>query len=133
VAYKTTIRGGSHPRLEDYQCSSCEFTDVDVYFSSRDDVTPTRPCSSCGEESERMIAGTRRNFIHPTHSSMYGKFEPGLGCVVESYGHKQRLMREFDVQESSDTTKGSRNYQVSDPGPRSKPHGNWVGDPISGQ
>jgi len=116
------------PRMEDYKCSTCGFVEVDVYFSLRSEVTPCRPCVECGSEANRVFAHPKQNFIHATHSSMYGKFEPGLGVVVESYGHKQRLMRELDVQESSDTTGGSRCYQKTDPGPSSTSP-SWVSDP----
>ena len=104
------------PRMEDYKCSTCGFAEVDVYFSLRSEVTPDRPCK-CGQKADRVFAHAKQNFIHSTHSSMYGKYEPGLGQVVESYGHKQHLMREMGVQESSDPTGGSRCYQKTDPGP----------------
>ena len=48
---------------------------------------------------------------------MYGKFEPALGCVVESYEHKQQLLKEQNVMEAHDLVGGSRMYRVPDPPP----------------
>lgn len=131
MAYKVNIRGGSHPRLEDYECSTCGFLQEDVYFSSRDKVTPTRPCTECDATADKLIAHRRTNFIHPSHSGLYGKYEPALGCVVEDYGHKQRLMKELNVEEASDATGGSKSYWQPEPGPRPQTDSNWIDDPGS--
>lgn len=121
MAYKVTVSGGAHPRLEDYHCESCGFDEIDVFFEKKESVTPTRECPQCGKTSEHVLIGTRQNHIHPDKSGLYGKFEPGLGVVVRDYGHKQQLMREMGVMEGSDPVKGSRNHRKDDPGP-SKPH-----------
>jgi hypothetical protein len=39
---------------------------------------------------------------------MYGQWNPAFGEVVESYGHKQELMKKYDVHEASDAKGGSR-------------------------
>jgi hypothetical protein len=54
------------------------------------------------------------NFIHNSHSGMYGKFHAGFGQVVESYSHKQELLKKYNVTESADSVGGSRNHISSD-------------------
>jgi hypothetical protein len=63
-----------------------------------------------------------------THSSLYGRFEPGLGCVVESYSHKQQLMRELGVDEASDLVGGSRCHRKEEPNPRVQNNSTWMDD-----
>ncbi len=76
-----------------------------------DRIPETIPCE-CGKQAGWATKGG--NHIHTTHSSMYGRYEPGLGCVVESYEHKKRLMREMEVIEGGDTVKGSRCHRPSE-------------------
>jgi DNA-directed RNA polymerase subunit RPC12/RpoP len=121
MAYKINMRGGSHPRLEDYHCESCGKDEIDVFFEKKESVTPTRACPHCGETSDHVLIGRRQNHIHSDHSSMYGKYEPGLGVVVKDYAHKQRVMKELGVMEGADPVGGSRCHIKDDPGPR-KPH-----------
>tara|TARA_R110000824_G_scaffold233474_2_gene421779 strand:+ start:5542 stop:5844 length:303 start_codon:yes stop_codon:yes gene_type:complete len=52
--------------------------------------------------------------IGSNEHGMYGKFEPGLGCVVEDYAHKQRLMKELGVIEGADPVGGSRCHQPNE-------------------
>jgi hypothetical protein len=54
------------------------------------------------------------NFIHNSHSGMYGKFHAGFGEVVESYSHKQELLKKYNVTESADSVGGSRCHIGSD-------------------
>lgn len=125
--YKVTVTGGAHPILVDYYCN-CGRWQRDVFFSRRADVTDRVPCE-CGEEAEKVIA-VRRNFIHPSHSSLYGRYEPALDAVVEDYGHKKRLMDELGVMEGNDLVGGSREYRKDPPPKRSA--GNdvaWTDDP----
>lgn len=68
-----------------------------------------RTCPECGQPQVQWYHG-KRNGIHLSHSGMYGKFNPGLGEVVHSYGHKQALLKKYDLVESSDRTGGSRSY-----------------------
>ena len=43
---------------------------------------------------------------------MYGKeYHHGFGCVVESYEHKQQLLKEYDVSEAADPVNGSRSWR----------------------
>jgi hypothetical protein len=51
--------------------------------------------------------GQERNHIHSQHTGMYGKFHPGFGCVVEDYGHKQQLLRRWDLREAADKIDGA--------------------------
>lgn len=45
---------------------------------------------------------------------MYGKFHAGFGQVVESYSHKQELLKKYNVSESADSVGGSRSHISSD-------------------
>lgn len=93
-------------RLWDFHCIHCskEYRD----WPSEGKIPKTILCE-CGHRAE--WGQQKTNHLHRSHSSMYGKFEPGLGQVVESYEHKKKLMKEMDLQESSDPTGGSRNYR----------------------
>ena len=84
-------------------------------------------CAKCGTEKCDIITGAPQccgkpmsiNFgritgpakFNPNASSMYGKYHPGFGCVVENYSHKQRLLKKFDVIEAADPVKGSRFHE----------------------
>jgi len=45
---------------------------------------------------------------------MYGKFHAGFGEVVESYSHKQQLLKKYNVTESADKMGGSTCHITSD-------------------
>tara|TARA_R100000808_G_scaffold25060_1_gene61085 strand:- start:6723 stop:7016 length:294 start_codon:yes stop_codon:yes gene_type:complete len=50
------------------------------------------------------------------HNKMYGKeYHNGFGCVVESYEHKQQLLKEHDVSEAADPVGGSRSWRDQTP------------------
>jgi hypothetical protein len=107
MTYKVNITGTSMPRLVDYRCDSCNAFYEDVYYNSREAVEKEISCS-CGHKAHEVWS-SRSNFIHPSHSGMYGKPQPAFGNIVmEDYGHKQRLLREFGVQESNDAIGGSK-------------------------
>lgn len=72
-----------------------------------------RRCPECGAMAEKIFVG-RWNGIHPDGSSMYGKYHPAFGCVVESYSHKQKLLKEYGAIEAADRTGGSRSYVTGD-------------------
>lgn len=127
--YKVTLTGGSHPRLVDYRCSSCDVLHEDVFYDSLSNVLETIPCT-CGGTAEKLFFSTRCNFIHPSHSSMYGKENPAFGCVVEDYAHKQRLMKQFGVIEGADPVGGSRNHWKPTPErPAPVSGSSWVDHP----
>jgi len=68
------------------------------------------PCPKCERETiqvQHYGLGQERNHIHPSHSGMYGKFHPGFGCVVRDYGHKQELLKRYDLKESHDKVDGA--------------------------
>ena len=47
----------------------------------------------------------KQNHIHETNSKLgYGKFDPQFGCVVESYSHKKKLMRDMGLMEKKHYT-----------------------------
>ena len=68
---------------------------------------------------------------------MYGKLNPSFGCVVEDYGHKQRLLREYGMMEAADPVGGTREREMP-PGyqgngvvkeePRKEPLGTWLSE-----
>ena len=128
MAYTVTIKGGAHPMLVDYACGKCGALTEDVFYHSRAAVEDALACR-CGSVAERIIS-QRRNFIHPSHSSMYGKENPAFGVVVEDYGHKQRLMREYGVMEGADPVGGSRNHWKPTPDrPEPVPGSHWTDRP----
>ena len=77
------------------------------------------PCPNCSldfadevygawtRQVQTFPIGQERNFIHSQHSGMYGKFHPGFGCVVNDYGHKQQLLRQYDLREAADKIDGA--------------------------
>lgn len=72
------------------------------------------PCPQCTKlhahvtrQVQTFPIGQERNFIHSQHSGMYGKFHPGFGCVVNDYGHKQQLLRQYDLREAADKIDGA--------------------------
>ena len=80
-------------RLWDYGCScGKEYRG----YSVTEDKTPKTIKCSCGKKAEWIMGKT--NGIHATHTGMkYGEFDPQFGCVVESYGHKKKLMKEMGL------------------------------------
>ena len=46
---------------------------------------------------------------------MYGKFHAGFGEVVESYEHKQELLKKYEVSEAADPVGGSRSWRDQTP------------------
>ena len=91
----------------DFKCETCGFMQIDVLFRSSRELVQSNKCPECDGKANRVFTGG--NFIHPTLSTLYGKYEPALDMVVKDYAHKQQLMREFNITEANDTVKGSRN------------------------
>ena len=111
--------------LVDYACGTCGVLTEDVFYAGRSAVLDTIECT-CGADAEKIISG-RRNFIHPSHSSMYGKVNPAFGEVVEDYAHKQRLMKKYGVMEGADPVGGSRSHWKPTPErPAEVPNSSWV-------
>lgn len=42
----------------------------------------------------------KKNQIHLSHSSQYGRMDPRFGKKVESYGHKKQLLKEHGWEET---------------------------------
>ena len=97
--------------LVDFKCENCNYS-WEHCFTSKGDIVNALECSECSHRALRMWNTT--NFIHPTHSSMYGKYEPCFGEYVESRSHKQALLKKYGVVESSDPVGGSRCYRSDD-------------------
>ncbi len=95
--------------LYDWKCHHCGTIDRDILYTISS-LPPSRPCP-CGASQEQLYEAGR-NHIHQTHSGMYGKMNPALGCVVESYDHKNRLLKEYGMMEAADPVGGSRDYKV---------------------
>lgn len=131
MAHKVTIKGGVHPVLVDYECSQCDQIMEDVFYASRAAIRQEISCPDCGASAPRIIS-QRGNHIHSSHSSMYGKENPALGCVVRDYAHKQQLMKRLGVIEGADPVKGSRNHWKPKPErPVSAPESVWSDRPDS--
>ena len=115
--------------FHDFECG-CGHLLEDVAFISHNEVTKTVVCDECGKDAPMVFA--KHNGIHHSHSGMYGKYHAGFGCVVESYSHKQQLLKKYNVVESSDAVGGSRNHitsEVTNPAPRSSDPVYWGNTP----
>lgn len=98
--------------FHDYECSTCGHLHKDVFTRRREDIKKRIDCEKCGRNAPMVFNTVNR--IHHDHSSMYGKFHPGFGEVVNSYSHKQELLRKYNVTESSDPVGGSREHRPGD-------------------
>ena len=97
--------------FHDFGCSQCGLEQIDVVFGNSSQVRPTVPCECGGEAS--MLFG-RTNFIHSSHSNMYGKYHVGFGEVVRDYHHKQQLLKKYNCIESAAPVGGSRCHRDSE-------------------
>ena len=116
----------------DYFCAKCGAEKCDI-------ITGAPQC--CGQAMGihyGRITGPAK--FNPNAASMYGKYHPGFGCIVEDYSHKQRLLKKFDVIEAADPVKGSRQHErppgYQGPGKEivpqkeeSKQLGGWINGP----
>ena len=98
----------------DYRCETCSAMEYDV-FHAPDDLPDSIDCP-CGGNMSRFYGCFNFNDHWSGQSShgkgrMYGKYHYGFGCVVESYAHKQRLLRQYDVSEAADPVGGSRSWR----------------------
>lgn len=91
------------PVNHDYYCKECETEHSDVVYN-----VPF----CCGKPMSIHFGRiTGPSTFNPNNSSMYGKYHPGFGCIVEDYAHKQRLLKQYDVIEASDPVRGSRQHE----------------------
>ena len=125
------------PRLVDYRCADCNLLMEDEFFHRVEDVTECVTCVQCGSLAHQVKSG-HRNFIHPSHSSMYGKPQPAFGNIVmEDYGHKQALLKEFGVQEANDAIGGTKKrsdearhqHYLAEKAKKETGPSEWVGGP----
>ena len=104
--------------FHDYECEKCEHRQIDVPSDTHAKIRRTIQCTEC-DGTSRMIFVTS-NHINSQHSGMYGKFHAGFGQVVESYSHKQELLKKYNVTESADAVGGSRCHITNDVGQPAK-------------
>jgi putative FmdB family regulatory protein len=118
--------------LYDYKCGKCDHVTEDMYAPSDPGPLPQIACEICQSIAERYYGNHQFMAISDT-SPMYGTYHPGFGEVVDSYGHKQQLLKKYNVEEASDLVGGSRCHmpdEYSPDGnhkfkPRAEP-GNWL-------
>ena len=83
-----------------FQCEDCDKVFDHFYEPPRSTTT----ACVCGGTA--TWASTKKNHIHSSHSGRkYGQFDPQFGRVIESYDHKQRLMKERGWEELPPETK----------------------------
>ena len=98
--------------FHDFECKKCGTSQEDVGFASHTEVQRHVPCKACDGKANMVFS--KSNALHQNHSSMYGKYHAGFGCVVESYSHKQQLLKKYNVVESSAAVGGSRCHITAD-------------------
>ena len=106
--------------FHDYECKDGH-RQLDIQNDSNN-IKRKIKCDQCEKDANMLFI--KSNFIHNSHSGMYGKFYAGFGQVVESYSHKQELLKKFNVRESADPVGGSRchiNSDVTDSTPTDTP------------
>ena len=92
----------------DFECLDCSHTERDLWFSWRN-VPKMKRCPACGKKRSRQIFDEpRKAQIHLNNPALYGYYHPQMGCVIEDYGHKRRLMKENGMYEGSDPVRGNR-------------------------
>lgn len=95
----------------DFACRECDHVEEDLWFTL-DGRPTTIDCPECSGPMRHDLG--RYRGIDLTNPAMYGKYHAGFDTVVTSYGHKQQLLRESGLTESSDATKGSKCYVPGD-------------------
>ena len=95
----------------DYRCRDCDAVKRDVILK----VVPKHlACPAC--DSGKMFV-TYEDFHFNSHedghrhNAMYGKYHVGFGEVVRDYGHKQELLKKYEVSESADAVGGSKSWR----------------------
>ena len=79
----------------------------------RDIVADVKPkCPYCSVEMQ-IHFGRVKGIVdfNPHNPGMYGKYHPGFGEVVESYSHKQRLLKKYNCIEAADRVGGSKTHE----------------------
>lgn len=94
--------------IHDFECAFCGHTERNLFFT-RHDIPKLKQCPVCKKRASRQIFdewGTGQ--IDLDNPSMYGKWHPQMGCVIQNYAHKRYLMRKYGMEEGSDPRKGNR-------------------------
>ena len=109
-------------RLWDFETCECGAKHKDEPIDA--ERVPERLTCACGREVGWVRH--RRNYIHESHSGLYDKgVDPQYGCKVESYGHKQQLLREKGMTEGGiERIDDIMNDEAPDTGARNPDVGN---------
>ena len=85
-------------RFQDYECNSCGKRH-DSHLCTGERIPKTIKCTACGRRCS-WAQGNRQGMQGSKDSSLYRNgVDPQFGCEVESYGHKQQLLREKGMVE----------------------------------
>ena len=106
--------------LYDFKCNDCGAERSDLFIPIGLNVSKVG-CSQCDGVMVQSYNNHRVNAAKHDgnqHNSMYGKFHYGFGKVVESYEHKQELLKKYDVSEAADPVSGSRSWRDQAPSPQ---------------
>ncbi len=114
--------------IHDYRCTVCEHTERDIFFKAGE-IPRHRTCAACAgawwkrlwlavlklcraslpwQTSAQIFDQACLAQIHNDKSSMYGKWHPQFGEVLQSYSHKQELMKKYGLEEIEDPVDGNR-------------------------
>jgi len=84
-------------RFQDFECDTCGKRH-DSYLCTEERIPTIIKCTVCGESCS--WAQSRRQGMQGGNSSLYNNgVDPQYGCEVQSYGHKQQLLREKGLVE----------------------------------
>ena len=83
-------------RLWDYKCISCGKVHRDHPVDG--DTIPKTIACDCGKRAG--WTRLKKNLIHRSISSLYGKTDPRFGERVDSYEEKKRLLKEHGLEET---------------------------------
>tara|TARA_R100000458_G_C8207397_1_gene196017 strand:- start:420 stop:779 length:360 start_codon:yes stop_codon:yes gene_type:complete len=96
----------------DYCCKNClAIVELIISFEKIDEI---QVCSHCGHPLQRQIPVPGR---HASWSGTYtGYYDRGLGCYIEDYHHREKVMAEKGVRplESNENTDNDIDDCISD-------------------
>ncbi len=94
--------------IHDYICPRDHVTE-DVVWPDGTDYGKTAVCATCGRVARIYFGGHLRMLNIHKPGMGYGQPWPSLGGrVVESYSHKQQIMKELGLVEANDPIGGKR-------------------------
>lgn len=93
--------------LHDYECPAGHRQEDVLHTTGK--VPATIRCQACRKRARRVIS-RRSNFVkfQRDAGTMYGRFDPQFGCVVENYEQRQALMRQKGMIDADDAVGGDR-------------------------